>query len=359
MQHSALPIWLRAQDSAGQAPGSPPHALPNPAVARLAPLCIFVSRPRSNGNGETVAVNDAGTSFYFLCPPDKGYCDNGKCVFGRTAAVPRGAPAVCAPLTGCAAAAGGQPGCFPAGATVATRAGPKRMDELKVGDAVLAAGPGGALEFQEVYFFGHRDAAADAAFVRLGLEGGAALTLTPDHFVPVLPAGAAAGAAPRMTYAKDVRPGDSLLVLPPGGGALAPARVASAAAVAGKGLFNPYTLGGTLVVDGVLASAHSSWLLDAAAARLGLSHLLPGAFQALFAPLRGLYAAAGPAFMESFGDALAAAAQRFEAAAFAAAAGAHEGGAAAAAAAAAPAAAAAAAVALGAAAAAARKQRRA
>jgi hedgehog protein len=270
-------------------------------------------------------------------------------VFGRTASVPKGAAAVCAPLTGCSNA-GGQPGCFPAAATVTTRAGPRRMDELRVGDAVLAARADGSLEFQEVYFFGHRDAAADAAFVRLELEGGASLTLTPDHFVPVLPAGAGAGAGKeRMTYARDVRPGDVLMVASGAGVALRPARVAAAAAVAGKGLFNPYTLGGTVVVDGVLASAHSSWLLDGAAAALGLTQALPATFQALFAPLRVLYALTGPAFMEWFGDALAAAAQRFEAAALSAAAGG--------AAAAAPAVTAAA-VALGAAAVA-RKQRRA
>ncbi|KAI8462767.1 MAG: hint module-domain-containing protein [Monoraphidium minutum] len=195
------------------------------------------------------------------------------------------------------------------------------MDELRVGDRVLAAGTGGALEYQDVYFFGHRDAAAAAAFVRLELSSGDALELTPDHFVPVLPAAAsdsddgaaAALAGARMTYARDVAAGDVMLVVALAGGGLARASVVRASEVMRAGLFNPYTLGGSIVVDGVLASAHSGWLVDGAAAALGASHRLPAFFQALLAPLRGLYHAAGPELTAAFGDALATAALRLDA----------------------------------------------
>ncbi|KIZ04059.1 hypothetical protein MNEG_3903 [Monoraphidium neglectum] len=275
----------------------------------------------AGGDGVRVALNNASVAFYFLCPPGKGFCNNGNCVYGRTPAVGKGEWATCAPLSGCPQfdISLGPNGCFPAAATARVAGGgAKRMDELRVGDKVLAANAAGKLEYQDVYFFGHRDASAAAQFVRLELSSGAALELTPDHFVPVLPgagaaAGAAALAAARMTHARHVRPGDRVLALAPGGAALEEATVSRAAAVAREGLFNPYTLGGSIVVDGVLASAHSGWLVDGAFAAAGASHLMPAFFQALFAPLRAAYAVAGPEFMQRFGDALARAALRLEA----------------------------------------------
>ncbi len=278
--------------------------------------------PNSQGAGSPVALNNASAAFYYLCPAHLGYCADGACVFGRTRAAPKGAWATCEPLAGCGAA-DALSGCFPAAATVRLPGGAtKRMDELVVGDRVLAAAEDGSLAFQDVYFFGHRAADADAAFVRLELAGAAALELTPDHFVPVVAAAelsTSAGArlaGAKMTYARDVRVGDVLLVTSREGGegALLPAAVAGVTYVRRAGLFNPYTLGGTIVVDCVLASAHSGWLVDGAAAALGVSHHLPAAFQAAFAPLRALYAAAGPEFMQRFGDALAGGALRLEAA---------------------------------------------
>lgn len=56
-------------------------------------------------------------------------------------------------------------------------------------------------------------------------------------------------------------------------------RVIDIALAQDKGLFNPYTLGGTIVVDGVLASAHSSWVLDGLFTALGLD--IPSAYQVI------------------------------------------------------------------------------
>lgn len=278
-----------------------------------------------------VALNNASAAFYFLCPPGQGYCNSGKCVFGRTEAVPKGSWATCAPLHNCAEVTIDGGGCFPAEATVKLPGGrTKRMAQLRVGDKVLAAAANGRLEYQEVYFFGHRSQDVEAAFVRIELDGGATLELTPDHFVPVLQQrrsgdgnAAAAGAldSARMTYARDVRVGDRLMVAAAGAGAapstaapgkLRVAEVRGIESVRRQGLFNPYTMGGSIVVDGVLASSHSSWLIDGVAQRLGAAHLLPAVFQALFAPLRVLYAAVGADTMEVIGAAVAEAALGFE-----------------------------------------------
>lgn len=65
-------------------------------------------------------------------------------------------------------------------------------------------------------------------------------------------------------------------------------RVVGVALAPARGLFNPYTLGGTIVVDGVLASAHSSSFLDGLFAGLGLD--IPTAYQVISDWPRPIYA---------------------------------------------------------------------
>jgi hypothetical protein len=60
-----------------------------------------------------------------------------------------------------------------------------------------------------------------------------------------------------------------------------------------KGLFNPYTTGGTIIVDRVVASVHTRWFLDALFDRLGVAHLLPSAYEFILSPARVLYAIMG------------------------------------------------------------------
>jgi len=65
----------------------------------------------------------------------------------------------------------------------------------------------------------------------------------------------------RLVYAKDVAVGD-LINYVSDGGAIKTGAVVSTARALKRGLYNPYTLSGTIVVDGVAASCHSSWILD-------------------------------------------------------------------------------------------------
>ncbi|KAF6250437.1 hypothetical protein COO60DRAFT_1465450 [Scenedesmus sp. NREL 46B-D3] len=61
------------------------------------------------------------------------------------------------------------------------------------------------------------------------------------------------------------------------------------------GLYNPYSLSGTILVNGVVASSHSYWFADAAFDALGLpAAWLPGLYQAVLAPARLLFWAMGP-----------------------------------------------------------------
>ena len=189
-------------------------------------------------------------------------------------------------------------GCFPGAATVRLADGSaRRLADLRVGDAILSAADkaGGGLAFRPVYMLAHADAGAAAAFVELEVaEAGAGaprtLRLTPQHFVPVRARGASAW---RYKYARDVAPGDAVHVLAANGSqALVEAAVERVWRTAGRGLFNPLVFGGHPVVDGVLASDQSDWVLDPLTPA-ALTHLLPSVYGTAMAPLRWAYAVLG------------------------------------------------------------------
>jgi hypothetical protein len=94
--------------------------------------------------------------------------------------------------------------------------------------------------------------------VRLTLANNKTLVLSPDHFVPVV---AATKGSVTMMRSKDVVAGMYML-------SVASRTVESGVAViktergVERGLYNPYTMNGFIVVDGVVASSHSAYLLD-------------------------------------------------------------------------------------------------
>ena len=172
--------------------------------------------------------------------------------------------------------------CFPAAATATLADGTtKPMRDLQLGDEVL----GGDGSYSPVYFFSHADAAVEASFVRLELAAsGKVLTLSPDHYVPI---------DGILIYAKDVRAGDAISRWT--GGGFETDVVANKTKIVADGLYNPYTLSGSIVVDGVLASCHSSWILDG----LAVPRVAAAAYQRLFVVPRVAYALLGPEGMDA------------------------------------------------------------
>jgi hypothetical protein len=152
--------------------------------------------------------------------------------------------------------------CFPADATATLASGATvRMDALAVGDRVAVGG--GA--FSPVFLFTHRAGGGAHEFVRVTTASGAVLRATPGHYVHVAGRGLVAAGA--------VRVGDRLRL---GGGALTP--VVSLARVRAAGLFNPQTLSGEIVVDGIVASTYTTAVAPAVA-------------HAVLAPLRAAFRA--------------------------------------------------------------------
>jgi uncharacterized protein YjbI with pentapeptide repeats len=155
--------------------------------------------------------------------------------------------------------------CFPGSATVQLASGAiKRMDALDIGDSVLV-GPG---VFSPVFMFTHRlPTLVVPDFVKLTTASGAALTVTPGHLIY---------ADNELVAAGSVRVGAALRLADGSTSVVARAE----RSVADIGLFNPQTVHGDVVVDGVVASCYTR------AVAAGVAH-------ALLAPARAVFGAVG------------------------------------------------------------------
>jgi len=132
--------------------------------------------------------------------------------------------------------------CFPANATVQLENGAtKRMDALTVGDKVLAAAPS---EFSDVYMFSHKLSAVRAEFVRISTAGGRTVMLTGNHYLYV---------NGKLAVASVVKTGDELKTA-----AGEADKVVSVSNVWAEGLYNPHTMHGDLVVDGIQTSTYTA-----------------------------------------------------------------------------------------------------
>ncbi len=149
--------------------------------------------------------------------------------------------------------------CFPSSATVELEDGTtKTMDKVELGDRVMVAD--GA--YSPVFMFTHKLADVETAFVSVTTDAGE-LALTAGHYIYVngnlLPAGS-------------IKVGDHLTA--------SNGRNLLVSAVSTKtmtGLYNPQTIHGDIVVNGVRASTYTTVAA-------------PRAAHALLAPMRGLYA---------------------------------------------------------------------
>merc|ERR1712178_335800 len=175
--------------------------------------------------------------------------------------------------------------CFPAHATVELQDGSKvAMKSLQVGDRVRS----GEASFSEVYFFSHQLRKVITSFVQLTTDTRHRIELSRKHFI--LTSKNCDGHS-QQAYAQDVQIGMCVFTKEQQG--MTMSRVTQKSIVRSEGLYNPFTIDGSIVVDGVQASAHSDWFLDSLAAPLGLTSTLPSIYQAVLAPARWMYHAVG------------------------------------------------------------------
>jgi desert hedgehog len=134
------------------------------------------------------------------------------------------------------------------------------MDELSVGDRVKA----GNNLYSDIFMFMHKIPAVRTIFVVIRTFSGQTITLTPGHFIYLNNA---------LVDSASAKVGDKIYL---GSGAVSV--VSSVSRTVEAGLYNPQTLHGDIVVNGIIASTYTT-------------ALAPGTAHALLLPLRALYSA--------------------------------------------------------------------
>jgi hypothetical protein len=186
--------------------------------------------------------------------------------------------------------------CFPADALVTVRKGKAtaeiEMQDLKIGDEVLTAGG----IFTPIYFFGHRNAFEKNEYVNL-ITKSATIRLSPEHYIPV---------EDTTLAGRQVVVGDKIWAK----GKLEP--VLEIKITTEVGLYNPYTMENTLIVDGVLASCCSesdevpveSILRMFISCERTISRIAPSIYYAAFAPFRLTFLTNGAEWQQKYADAM-------------------------------------------------------
>jgi hypothetical protein len=122
------------------------------------------------------------------------------------------------------------------------------MDQLAVGDSVLV----GDGSFSDVYMFSHKLEATKTEFVKISVSADEeALMLTPNHYLYV---------NNKLAVASTVKVGDMLTT-----GKGASVRVISVSREWAEGLYNPHTMDGDIVVNGIKTSTYTSDIAPALA----------------------------------------------------------------------------------------------
>ena len=183
--------------------------------------------------------------------------------------------------------------CFPGDGQVVLEDGTTRpMTEVEVGDRVQVVETDGTIGFEDVYLMAHKDKALTLTYLDLELSTGKVLTLSPRHFIPVTKEEAGSWDDRVVVAANEVAIGDTIWFEQDNH--IQPRKVTRIAPRQGIGAFNPMTASGTIIVNGVVASAHSDWFLDGMISPDAQARV----YQGILAPARGAYLVLGPRNMQ-------------------------------------------------------------
>jgi len=192
---------------------------------------------------------------------------------------------------------GGQ-GCFSGSSTVKLSNGKTiTINNLSTGDEVLTVNPNsGKTEFSPVYMWGHRDSEAVSKFYEVSTAD-SKIVLTPGHYLYVSENGCANAS---MSTTTTLSP--ELLKIGQGIWTAEGkcAAITSIKQIEEKGIFNPYTLSGTIVVDNIVASCYSESdlfpiesTLRAVMSEEDVARKAPSVHHAAFAPFRQVWNTVG------------------------------------------------------------------
>jgi len=159
------------------------------------------------------------------------------------------------------------PECFPLGTMVMTAGSSLPIQDATIGMHLMTS-----QGLSPFFLQGHADPDALTSMMEIDTISNHSVKASPDHYFPLV--SGTHMAAQRLSV------GDELWIYHEG--TLVPSAIAGIRVVAAKGLFNPYTVTGDIVVNGILASSHSSWFLEGT----GMSDAaIVASYKALFSPL--------------------------------------------------------------------------
>ncbi|XP_046580790.1 uncharacterized protein LOC124288325 isoform X2 [Haliotis rubra] len=161
--------------------------------------------------------------------------------------------------------------CFPVESLVQLSTGQiVSLSEVNIGDRLLCCGEKGMLVYSPVYRFGHRQHNGNNTFVEISTKS-KKLKVSPNHHVHI----GKSVCRKNTKAAIAIEVGDAALVLGEER-RLVSEEVLSVTLTTGRGLCAPYTLCGTIVVDGMLASCY-------------VDRVAPSLAHKLLAPVRTWY----------------------------------------------------------------------
>ena len=136
----------------------------------------------------------------------------------------------------------------------------RKMSDLAIGDRVFTVDASGALAPSPVYLMPHAIPSGRFHFKRIVMSSNHTLTMTPDHYMLVADVGLGSHTVHRRAVpAGQVKVGDRVWVMADGKGlSLTESTVTDVRDIFEEGLFAPFTLTGTIVVDGVVASVYTT-----------------------------------------------------------------------------------------------------
>ncbi|KAI4459240.1 hedgehog [Holotrichia oblita] len=145
-------------------------------------------------------------------------------------------------------------GCFSAESTVISETGATRkLQDLRIGEKILSMDlDTQEFVYSEVILFLDWDPSQRRDFLKIELQSGRTLTVTPSHLIFQI----ANDNRSRTIYAAKLKTGDRVLVLD--SKKLIEDSIVKVRQIVSTGVFAPLTLTGTVVVDGVLASCYAT-----------------------------------------------------------------------------------------------------
>ncbi|KAK6186136.1 hypothetical protein SNE40_008233 [Patella caerulea] len=158
--------------------------------------------------------------------------------------------------------------CFASNTYVKKREGKVYIDTLKEGDEVLVIHEDGTLGYSEIWCLAHKNPDKETTFLEIRTES-RQVQISPKHFIVL-----GKGDTTDMVMANQVKAGD-LLVVCDEDGHIGREPVLSIEEIDGKGIYNPFTKEGTLLVNGILASCYAEF-------KPAIAHKVLAPFRAIY-----------------------------------------------------------------------------